>query len=84
MRLDCILSIFKLIRLSLYTNTLTVVEDEPYLNQNRVRFVCRGLSKYLTLLPLLTTINRVPFKSFQIKVVVKFFKSFPSIIRYFA
>lgn len=43
MGMDCILSLFKLIRLSLQTNSRAVSEGEPYPNHNGLRFFTRGL-----------------------------------------
>jgi hypothetical protein len=77
--IDCILSRFKLIKLSLSTNTRAVVEEEPYSYHIEFRFFIRGLTKFLTLLPLGTIFNRVPFMTFDIKVVVKFLRKFPSL-----
>ncbi len=65
-----------MISLSLEIHARSVVEVEAYSIITNLASLLR-IAQSLTLLPLDTAINRGPFISFQIKVVVKALRGFP-------
>ena len=76
MRIDRPLTRITLIWGSYPSDSLAIVEPESYpiITDLDSRW---QIFQFLTLLPLGSAINRVPFTSFQVKVVVKTLRNFP-------